>query len=61
MNGVQWLDAFAAELGRRGLDPETVRHVVAEAATHLRESGEHPDRTFGSPAGYASAVADSLG
>jgi ABC-2 type transport system ATP-binding protein len=35
--------------------------VVAEAATHLRDSGEPPLRTFGPPAAYAAAVADSVG
>ncbi|AIJ22066.1 ABC transporter-like protein [Amycolatopsis methanolica 239] len=35
--------------------------MVAEAATHLRDSGEHPLRVFGRPAAYAAAVVDSVG
>ncbi|GAA5169820.1 MULTISPECIES: ATP-binding cassette domain-containing protein [Amycolatopsis] len=56
-----WFSALAGELHRRGVPPETARGVLAEAAAHLRESGGHPVRVFGSPAAYATAVADSVG
>jgi YD repeat-containing protein len=61
MNHHGWLDALASELRRHGIDPELSRHVVSEAASHLRESGEPPLAVFGSPAAYAAAVAESLG
>ncbi|MFY1672856.1 hypothetical protein ACN27G_23320 [Plantactinospora sp. WMMB334] len=61
MNHDGWLHALAGELHRRGVDPDLSRHVVAEAATHLRDSGEPPLRVFGAPAAYATAVAESVG
>ncbi|MBE1484589.1 ATP-binding cassette domain-containing protein [Plantactinospora soyae] len=61
MNHDGWLHALTGELHRRGLDPELSRHVVAEAATHLRDSGEAPLRVFGPPETYAAAVAESVG
>ncbi|WP_422773550.1 ATP-binding cassette domain-containing protein [Plantactinospora sp. WMMC1484] len=61
MNHDGWLHALAGELHRRGVDPDLSRHVVAEAATHLRDSGEPPSRVFGAPAAYATAVAESVG
>ncbi|WP_329103683.1 ATP-binding cassette domain-containing protein [Micromonospora sp. NBC_01699] len=56
-----WLAALAGELRRHGVDRDLAGHVVAEAATHLRDSGEAPLRVFGPPASYAAAVADSVG
>ncbi|MEE6257398.1 ATP-binding cassette domain-containing protein [Plantactinospora sonchi] len=61
MNQHGWLDTLAAELRRRGIDPELTAHVVSEAASHLRDSGEPPLAVFGPPGSYATAVADSLG
>ncbi|MDG4789457.1 ATP-binding cassette domain-containing protein [Micromonospora sp. WMMD1102] len=61
MNSDGWLHALTGELHRRGLDPDLSRHVVAEAATHLRDSGEPPLQVFGPPSAYAAAVAESLG
>ncbi|MGI5147942.1 ATP-binding cassette domain-containing protein [Plantactinospora sp. CA-294935] len=61
MNSDGWLQALAGELHRHGLDPDLARHVVAEAATHLRDSGEPPLQVFGPPATYATAVAESVG
>ena len=52
-----WLTALAAELRRRRIDPGA---LVAEAAAHLRDSGQPPLAVFGPPAAYATAVADSL-
>lgn len=52
-----WLTALADELYRRGVPPDG---VVAEAAAHLRDSGQDPTVVFGSPAWYAAAVAESL-
>jgi ABC-2 type transport system ATP-binding protein len=52
-----WLTELAAELRRRRLDPTA---LVAEAAGHLRDSGQSPLRVFGTPADYAAAVAASL-
>ncbi len=57
MNAEQWLTELAGELRRQGFDPG---HVVAEAAGHLRDSGQPPLRAFGPPEAYAAAVADSL-
>ncbi|MGI5215801.1 ATP-binding cassette domain-containing protein [Plantactinospora sp. CA-290183] len=61
MNHDGWLSALAGELRRHGVDADLSRHVVAETATHLRDSGEAPLRVFGPPAVYAAAVADSVG
>ncbi|MEO3745627.1 ATP-binding cassette domain-containing protein [Plantactinospora sp. B5E13] len=61
MNQRGWLDTLAGELRRRGVDPELTAHVVSEAASHLRDSGEPPLAVFGPPGTYAAAVADSLG
>ncbi|MEV0713394.1 ATP-binding cassette domain-containing protein [Asanoa sp. NPDC050611] len=56
-----WLAALTDELRRHGVGPDLAGHVVAEAAGHLRDSGEPPLRAFGPPAAYAAAVADSVG
>ncbi|MFC0526890.1 ATP-binding cassette domain-containing protein [Phytohabitans kaempferiae] len=56
----RWLQALGQELARHQLAPEVMRHVVAEAAAHLRDSGQPALRAFGTPQGYAAAVADSL-
>ena len=56
-----WLVALAGELRRHRLEPDLAGHVVAEAAAHLRDSGDPPLRAFGTPAEYAAAVADSVG
>ncbi|AVT33129.1 ABC transporter [Plantactinospora sp. BC1] len=61
MNSDGWLQALTGELHRQGLDADLVRHVVAESATHLRDSGEPPLQVFGPPGTYAAAVAESLG
>ena len=53
----EWLHALAAELRRRGVEAGA---VVAEAASHLRESGEPPLAVFGPPAVYAESLVDSL-
>lgn len=56
-----WCAALSAELRRQGLGPELVGNVVAEAAGHLRESGDAPLSAFGPPEVYAAAVAESVG
>ncbi|MEV4535670.1 ATP-binding cassette domain-containing protein [Asanoa sp. NPDC049518] len=56
-----WLAALTDELRRHGIGPDLAAHVVAEAAGHLRDSGEAPLRAFGPPSAYAAAVADSVG
>ena len=56
-----WLAALTDELRRHGVGPDLAAHVVAEAAGHLRDSGEPPLRAFGPPSAYAAAVADSVG
>lgn len=61
MNPQVWLSALAAELTRHGVSPDLAGHVVAEVATHLRDSGEAPLHVFGQPDAYAAAVADSVG
>lgn len=61
MNHDAWLTALAGELRRNRVGPDLAGHVVAEAATHLRDSGEPPLRVFGPPEAYAAAVADSVG
>jgi ABC-2 type transport system ATP-binding protein len=57
----EWLTALTDELRRRGVDDRLAAHVVAEAASHLRDSGEPAARAFGAPAAYARAVAESVG
>jgi ABC-2 type transport system ATP-binding protein len=52
-----WLGSLTTELRRRGVPPDA---VVAEAALHLRESGQAPEQVFGPPGAYAAAVAESL-
>ncbi len=52
-----WLAALAGELRRRGVEAGA---VVAEAASHLRESGEPPLAVFGPPAAYAATLVESL-
>jgi ABC-2 type transport system ATP-binding protein len=61
VNADQWLHTFAAELHRRRVATEDVRHVVAEAATHLRDGGGDPWAVFGAPDRYAAVIADSVG
>jgi ABC-2 type transport system ATP-binding protein len=56
-----WLAALARELHRCSVDERVAQHVVAEAAAHLRDSGEPPLSIFGLPGNYAAAIADSLG
>jgi ABC-type Mn2+/Zn2+ transport system ATPase subunit len=61
MNHDAWLAALDGELRRRGIEPGLARHVVAEAAVHLRDSRQPPLAAFGRPDVYAAAVADSVG
>jgi ABC-2 type transport system ATP-binding protein len=58
---MSWLDELDHELHRHGVDPGIARHVVAEAAAHLRDSGQDPMRAFGDPGRYATAVVESVG
>jgi ABC-2 type transport system ATP-binding protein len=57
VNVEDWLATLAAELRRRRVDPAG---IVAEAATHLRDSGRHPLEVFGPATAYAVTVVDSL-
>jgi ABC-2 type transport system ATP-binding protein len=61
MNADTWLRALDGELRRHGLPPTFAANVVAEAAGHLRDSGQPALQAFGTPEGYASAVLDSVG
>ncbi|WP_309223105.1 ATP-binding cassette domain-containing protein [Micromonospora sp. CP22] len=61
MNADDWLRTFAAELHHRRAGHDAIRHVVAEAATHLREGGGDPWLVFGSPQAYAAAIVESIG
>ncbi|WP_199489250.1 hypothetical protein [Micromonospora craniellae] len=61
MNFDDWLRAFAAELHQRRVATDAARHVVAEAATHLREGGGDPWQVFGPPQAYAAAIVESIG
>ncbi|GAA5184736.1 hypothetical protein GCM10023322_26880 [Rugosimonospora acidiphila] len=56
-----WLRDLNVELRRRGVPSGTADHVVAEAAVHLRDSGEPPMAAFGPAAAYAAVVSDSVG
>jgi len=56
-----WLSALAEQLRRHGVDDGTAAAVVAEAAVHLRDSGQPAPSAFGPPDAYAAAVANSLG
>ncbi|MFE0588613.1 ABC transporter ATP-binding protein [Micromonospora echinospora] len=60
MNNDSWLHALGQELARHQIGPDVTGHVIAEAATHLRDSGQPALRAFGTPQGYAAAVAESL-
>lgn len=55
-----WLTALADELRRHGIESDGAGNVVAEAAAHLRDSGDPPLSVFGPPNQYAQAVAESL-
>lgn len=61
MNHETWLSALTRELHRHAIDGDLARHITAEAAAHLRDSGEPPLRVFGTPEAYAAAVAESVG
>ncbi|HEX6684757.1 MAG TPA: ATP-binding cassette domain-containing protein [Candidatus Limnocylindrales bacterium] len=61
MNPDVWLSALVKELARHGVGPDLAAHVVAEAAAHLRDSGEPAVHAFGMPERYAAAVAESIG
>ncbi|MEV4417992.1 ATP-binding cassette domain-containing protein [Catellatospora sp. NPDC049609] len=55
-----WLEALAGELRRQGVPHDTARHVLAETAAHLWDSGDEPLRAFGPAQSYAAAVAESV-
>jgi ABC-type multidrug transport system ATPase subunit len=57
---MDWLDALAGALRRRGLEEAAVGQVVHEAAAHLRDSGQRPEAAFGPPDDYADAVAEQF-
>jgi ABC-2 type transport system ATP-binding protein len=59
MNNDHWLHVLGQELTRQQLRPDAVHHVVAEAAAHLRDSGQPALRAFGTPQGYAAAVVEA--
>jgi ABC-type multidrug transport system ATPase subunit len=61
MNSDAWLSALTNELARHRIGPDLAAHVVAEAAAHLRDSGEPAVHAFGTPERYAAAVAESVG
>lgn len=52
----RWLDRLALELRLLDVDGETIGDVLAEAETHLLESGESPEEAFGDPAVYAAEM-----
>jgi hypothetical protein len=54
----EWLAALADELRQVGVHADLAGSVVAEAATHLRDSGAPPASVFGLPGEYARAVAE---
>jgi ABC-2 type transport system ATP-binding protein len=60
MDSERWLTALDAALRRRGIAADVVGNVVAEAAAHLRDSGESPVTVFGPPERYATAIGASL-
>jgi ABC-2 type transport system ATP-binding protein len=61
MTAGDWLGELATELRRQGVGQELARQVVAEAAGHLRDSGEPALRAFGPPAAYATEIVNSVG
>jgi ABC-type multidrug transport system ATPase subunit len=60
VNPNTWLAALGGELRRRGIEQALAAQVVAEAATHLRDSGQPALAVFGTPEAYAGAVAESM-
>ena len=49
-----WLSMLSAELRREGLPEAQIDAVIGDTRAHLRDSGEDPYVTFGSPQRYAS-------
>ena len=60
VNPNTWLAALGGELRRRGIEQTLAAQVVAEAGTHLRDSGQPALAVFGMPESYADAVAESM-
>lgn len=56
----QWLARMAEELRQRGVAGQAIEQAVAEAGSHLRDSGQPPLAVFGLPEAYAAAVAGSM-
>jgi hypothetical protein len=52
-----YLGELAAELHWRGVEERRIRDIVAEAESHLLESGESARSAFGLPAEYAERMA----
>lgn len=55
-----WLDALAHELAARGLGGAAAAEVVVEAEAHLHETALAPLDAFGTPAAYATLVAEAV-
>jgi hypothetical protein len=51
-----YLSDLAVELQIRGATDHRIRDIVAEAETHLRESGEKPEEAFGNSKKYAEKM-----
>lgn len=53
----KWLHELTLELRMREVDGATIGDAVAQARTHVEESGESASEAFGSPQEYADALA----
>lgn len=56
----QYIPRLVGELRRRGVPGEVVGDVVAQVESHLAEAGGDPVSSFGSPAEYAAAIAETV-
>jgi ABC-type multidrug transport system ATPase subunit len=56
-----WLSELAHELAAREVASSDIAGIVVEASGHLDETAAAPLDAFGSPAAYATLVADALG
>lgn len=56
MNNDKYLDDLTSELRERDVPGVRIGEILAEAQSHLAESGEPAEQAFGTPAHYADSL-----